>query len=338
MHSPRVTVVTVVYGQRWPMLKQVADSVLKDPKVTTLVIVDNGSADADAMDAYALGKSARITILRQSKNIGYSGAISKGLEHARGTDCEYVLVLDDDSVPEEGAIDMFLDNLKLFPDNKVVLAGNRVNVPGNEKVFRRPTLTRTIPKGTLFEVFSLKKLVELGRLILRIPMPAKGPFVPIVPLEAFVTGGSFLPIEAVREAPLPDGSLFIYGEDLEYSWHILRLGYIAYVCSRPRIIDIDMTFPKEGGHIFGLFDPGFALYKVYYRTRNAVIISRRNTTQVPPVLFFNVMIRTTGLLLIGLFAMGPGIGFMLRARTIIRAVWDGYGNHRPVPAYVHTPN
>lgn len=320
------------------MLKQVADSLLKDPKVTTFVIVDNGCADADAMDAYALEHKERIVILRQSKNIGYSGAISKGLEHARDTDCDYVLVLDDDSVPEDGAIDMFLENLKLFPDNKVILAGNRVNVPGNEKVFRRPTLTDTMPKGTLFEVFSIKKFVDFVRLILRIPMSANSPFIPIVPLEAFVTGGSFLPIEAVREAPLPDGSLFIYGEDLEYSWRILRLGYAAYVCARPRIIDIDMTFPKEGGHIFGLFDPGFALYKVYYRTRNAVIISRRNTTQIPPILFINVVIRTTGLLLIGLFTMGPTPSYLLRVRTIIRAVRDGYSSGRPIPAYVHAPN
>jgi glycosyltransferase involved in cell wall biosynthesis len=319
------------------MLKQVADSMLKDPKATTFVIVDNGCADAEAMDAYALAYPDRIVILRQSRNIGYSGAISKGLEYARDTECDYVLVLDDDSVPEEGAIDLFLENLKLFPDRKIVLAGNRINVPGNEKVFRRPTLKRTIPKGTLFEVFSLEKFVSLFRLLLRIPMSANAPFVPIVPLEAFVTGGSFLPIEAVREAPLPDGSLFIYGEDLEYSWRIIRLGYAAYVCARPRIIDIDMTFPEEGGHIFGLFDPAFALYKVYYRTRNAVIISRRNTTQLAPVLFLNVLIRTIGLLLIGLFTMGLTRAYLGRARTILRAVRDGYGTGRPVPEYVHAP-
>lgn len=338
MHNPRVTVVTVVYGQRWPLLKQVADSLLKDPKVTTFVIVDNGCSNAQEMDAYALSYGERVVVLRQARNIGFSGAIEKGLGFARDTDCEHVLVLDDDSVPEDGAIDMFLENLKLFPDKKVVLAGNRVNVPGNEKVFRRPPLTHTIPKGTLFEVFSIKKFVELIRLVLRIPMSANSPFIPIVPLEAFVTGGSFLPIEAVREAPLPDGSLFIYGEDLEYSWRIIRLGYPAYVCARPRIIDIDMTFPKEGGHIFGLFDSAFPLFKVYYRTRNAVIISRRNTTQVPLVLYINVVVRTLGLLLIGLFTMGPTPAYLLRAQTIVRAVWDGYSTGRPVPGYVKAPN
>ncbi len=169
-------------------------------------------------------------------------------------------------------------------------------------------------------------------------MSANAPFVPIVPLEAFVTGGSFLPIEAVREAPLPDGSLFIYGEDLEYSWRIIRLGYAAYVCARPRIIDIDMTFPEEGGHIFGLFDPAFALYKVYYRTRNAVIISRRNTRQWAPVLLANVILRTLGLLLIGLGTMGPTRAYFARARVMLDAVRDGYRDTREVPSYIKAPH
>ena len=30
---------------------------------------------------------------------------------------------------------------------------------------------------------------------------------------------------AVREAPLPDASLILYGDDIEYSWGIKKLGY-----------------------------------------------------------------------------------------------------------------
>ncbi|HRH55590.1 MAG TPA: glycosyltransferase [Candidatus Paceibacterota bacterium] len=337
MEQTRVTAVTVVYGDRWSLLKQVAEATLSDPKTTTFVIVDNGCSDSEAMDTYAGNYPGRIVILRQPKNIGYSGAIEKGLAYARTTDCDFVFVLDDDSIPEEGAIDMFLENLKLFPDQKVVLAGNRVNVPGNSKIFRQPVLAHPVPKGTLFEVFSFKKIIALFRLLMRIPMSADRPFVPIVPMEAFVTGGTFLPIEAVREAPLPDGSLFIYGEDLEYSWRIIRLGYRAYVCARPHITDIDMTFPQEGGHIFGLFDSKFPPYKVYYRTRNAVIISRRNTIQSSPVLLLNIVIRTIGLLLIGLFSAGPTPTFAFRARIILRAVRDGYRHPWPLPSYINAP-
>jgi GT2 family glycosyltransferase len=332
-----VTVVTVVFGDRWNLLRQVADAVLSDSKVTTFVIVDNGCADAVAMDEYASRCGDRVVILRQTRNIGYSGAISKGLAYARDTDCEFVFVLDDDSVPEEGAIDYFLENLKFFSSRKVVLTGNRVDVPGNEKVFYRQPNRNHLPKGTIFEVFGFRKILNLARLLLRIPKPADGPFLPMVPTQAFVTGGSFIPIEAVREAPLPDSSLFIYGEDLEYSWRIRRLGYECYTCARPIINDIDLTFSREGDHIFDLFSPSFRSYKVYFRIRNAVIISRRNTTQTAPVLLVNVLLWTFGLLCIGLVTAGFSRIYPERARLIVRAVRDGYGESRTPPAYLKIP-
>ena len=116
-----VTAVTVVYGTRWPLLEQVANACLSDSRFRTFVIVDNGCKDAVAMDAYAARFPGRVIVLRQEKNIGYSGAINKGLTFARDTTCDFIFVLDDDSVPETGAIDYFLKNLELFGEQKVIL-------------------------------------------------------------------------------------------------------------------------------------------------------------------------------------------------------------------------
>lgn len=337
-NSISVTVVSVVYGDRWHLLKQVADAVLQDEKVTKFVIVDNGCVDSKAMDQYASDHSNRIVILRQEKNIGYSGAISKGLEYAQSTECNYVFVLDDDSVPELNAVDHFLDTLKLFPDNKVVLAGNRIYMPGNALVFHRKPIASTKPKGTLFDVFNLKSLGNLVRIVLHRSRPANHPFIPIVPLEAFVTGGSFIPIEAVRKASLPDSELFIYGEDLEYSWRILRMGYTCYAVSRPIIRDIDLTFqPREGSHISGLFDVNTPDFKVYFRMRNAVIISRRNTTQWKIILILNVIIWFIGLSLIGLLKIGPTPIYFRRIGLIARALLTGFFPKIPFPTSVKKP-
>ena len=338
MANSRVTVVTVVYGDRWNLLRQVADAVLTDPKVSVFVIVDNGCTDPDAMDVYASAHGKRVVILRQRENIGYSGAIRQGLEFARTTDCDRVLVLDDDSVPEPGAIDLFYENLKFFPEpEKVILAGNRIDVADNAKVFNRLPPKDLMPKGTLFEVFSFSKFLSLIRLLLRVPKPARAPYLPMVPLTALVTGGSFIPIEAIRTTELPDPSFFIYGEDLEFSWRMRRKGYDCYVCARPIIRDIDLTFTNEGDHIFDLFKPGFREYKVYFRIRNAVIISRRNTTQAAPVLLLNVLVWTAGLLGIGLVSRGPSKTFFSRARVILRAVRDGYGSDRTPPRFIEIP-
>lgn len=334
----RVTVVTVVFGDRWGLLRQVADSLLSDPLATTFVIVDNGCADPESMDSYAADYPDRVVVLRQEENIGYSGAIRKGLEYARTTDCDRVFVLDDDSVPELGAIGRLYENLAFFPEpEKIILAGNRIDVADNAKVFNRLPSKTLMPKGTLFEVFSFRKFVSLARLLLRIPKPARDPYLPMVPLEALVTGGSFIPIEAIRTTELPDAALFLYGEDLEFSWRMRRNGYSCYVCAQPVIRDIDLTFSKEGDHIFDLFESRFRDYKVYFRIRNAIIISRRNTTQTPHVLLANVLIWTVGLLAIGFFAKGPSKTFFKRARIILRAVRDGYGSDRTPPPFIEIP-
>lgn len=333
----KVTVVTVVYGTRWPLLKQVADACLSDSQVETFIIVDNGCHDAIAMDEYAKNHGERVVVLRQEKNIGYSGAISKGLTVARDTDCDFVFVLDDDSVPEEGAIDYFMTNLQFFKDKKVILVGNRVDVPGNKDIFTTRPLQDTPPRGTLFEVFSVRKFINVCKLVLGIQPSTSNPFIPIVPTEAFVTGGTFLPIEVVRNVDVPDASMFIYGEDLDYAWRIRKLGYQSYACSRPIIHDIDMTFPNYGDHIFGLFNPKTPAYKVYYRMRNAVRISKRHSYQSFLVLILNVVVWYIGLCIIGLIKWGPNRTYLGRAWLVAQALYTGFVPSTPMPKSVVTP-
>lgn len=337
MNTAKVTIVTVVYGSRWPFLKQVAEACLSDVQVKTFIIVDNGCHDTLLMDEYASAYKDRVIVLRQEKNIGYSGAISKGLTYARETDCDFVFVLDDDSVPEEGAIAHFLDNLRLLGDRKVILVGNRVDVPGNKDIFTTRPLQDAPPRGTLFEVFSFRKLVNAFNLLLGKKPRTDYPFIPVVPTEAFVTGGTFLPIEVVRTVEVPDASMFIYGEDLDYAWRIRRLGYQSYACARPIIHDIDMTFPNYGDHIFGLFNPNTPAYKVYYRMRNAVRISRRHSYQSSFVLSLNVAVWYIGLCIIGLIKWGPSKAYGKRAWLVLQALWTGFFPDTAVPKDVVIP-
>jgi GT2 family glycosyltransferase len=332
-----VTIVTVVYGKRWGLLRQVLDVCLLEPRYTTLIIVDNGCTDPQAMDAYAASHGERIVILRQIKNIGYSGAINQGLARARTTDSDFVFILDDDSVPEEGAVDHFLTNLAMFGDRKVILVANRVDVPGNKDIFTTRPLHDAPPRGTLFEVFSWRKFVAAVKLLLGIPPRTNHPFVPIVPTEAFVTGGTFLPMEIVRTVELPDASMFIYGEDLDYAWRIRKLGYQSYACARPIIRDIDMTFPNYGDHIFGLFNPATPAYKVYFRMRNAVRISLRHSDQSRFVLALNIVVWYVGLCLIGLYKWGLSRSYIARARLVAVALYTGFVPTTAIPKSVVVP-
>ena len=332
MKIAKVTVVTIMFGNRWKFLSQVVAAVMKDPHVATLIIVDNGSENKTKIEEGTKEYGKRIVILRQEKNLGSAGGFGIGLARARETDCDHVLILDDDCIPEDGAIDMFLDTLKLFRDQKVVLLGNRSNVLANKEYFYKPSLANDGVRGTFFEIFSFRKFFYFFKLlILRNAGGYKrGPFIPIIPIESFIYGGAFLPIEAVREAPLPDASLFLYGDDIEYSWNVKKLGYGTYLCSSPHISDIDFTFGANSSHIFGQFDPQTAPFRVYYRMRNMVRLSIRHSRQNKLVLFISIVVWAFGLLILGLSKQGPTKNFFKKAKLIIQAVYAGYYPNSPM--------
>lgn len=316
---------TIMYGDRWKFLSQVIIAVMRDPYITKLVIVDNGSKNKEEIENGIREYGDRVTVLRQEKNLGSAGGFAVALEYARGTDCDYVFILDDDSVPEEGAIMSFIEIMRLFPDKKVVLSGSRDNVLDNKERFYKPSIPDDSPRETFFEVFSFKKLTHFIKLFSwRKKKIKRGPFIPIIPTEGFVYGGAFIHIEAVREAPLPDASLFLYGDDVEYSWNIKKLGYESYLCSKPRIKDVDLTFGENGSHLFGQFEPTTLSFKVYFRMRNMVRLSVRHSKQSGPMLFLNVFFWTLGLLTLGLFKLGPTKFYWQRAWLIAKAVIGGY--------------
>lgn len=325
---PRVAAVTIMYGDRWKFLSEVVKATMRDPHIVHMVIVDNGVTYPDQIKEGVAIYGDKVTVLETGRNLGSAGGFAVGLEHARGLEADYIFVLDDDSVPEEGFVQSFMDILKLFPDKKVVLSGSRYDVLDNKEYFYMPSIPNDAPRGTFFEVFSWKKVVHFLNLLFRVKKKhRRGPFIPVIPTEGFIYGGLFLPIEAVRTAPLPDRSLFLYGDDVEYSWNIKKLGYASYLCTVPRIHDIDLTFGESDSHIFGQFDPQTAPFKVYYRLRNMVRLSRKHSKQGKVVLFLNVAIWVFGLFVLGLIKRGPTPGYFKRIALMSQAVYAGYFPH-----------
>lgn len=323
---PRVTAVTIIFGDRWKFLTQVVTAVMKDPHITTLIIVDNGSQNKDEIINGTKEYGERVKVIREEKNLGSAGGFAIGLEAARGTDCDFVFVLDDDSVPEDGTITSFMEIMRLFPDQKVVLSGSRFNVLENKEHFYRPSVHDDIPGYTFFEVFGWAKVKNFLKLFFwkQKRVHKRGPFIPIIPTQGFVYGGAFIPIDAVRKAALPDKTLFLYGDDVEYSWNIKKLGYSTYLCSIPRLYDVDLTFGTNSSHIYGQFDPQTKPFRVYYRIRNMVRLSRKHSKQGKVVLLVNIFLWMLGLFILGFYEYGPTVNYFKRVVLMCKAVWAGY--------------
>jgi GT2 family glycosyltransferase len=342
MHSelPRVAVLTVTYGARWEFLSRVLEAVMKDPHVMKMVIVDNGSKNKESIQAGAHPYGDKVIILRQEKNLGSAGGFAKGIEYVRNLDCEYVLMLDDDNLPEDGAIGRFLEQKKMFQNEKVILVGNRVNIPGNTDIFFGNEKGNVVPKGTFFEALSWKKIQHFLSLLTGRELHKKRAHVTPrshIANESFVYGGAFLPIQAIRQAPIPDEKLVLYGDDIEYSWGIKRLGYESYICYSPKIYDIDMSF-GEGSQAVGVMSPETRDFRAYYRIRNMILISRRNTTQSKFMLFLNSILWLAGLFALGAVRYGISRGYVKKVVLASRAFLAGYFPHMQVPDNARLPH
>jgi hypothetical protein len=66
----KVTAVTIMYGDRWKFLSQVVEAVMRDPYITTFVIVDNGSKNEMEIKEGVKVYGDRVVVLRQEKNLG----------------------------------------------------------------------------------------------------------------------------------------------------------------------------------------------------------------------------------------------------------------------------
>ena len=103
----KICVVTVTYGNRFHLLKQVVDAGLKEG-VCKVIVVDNNSEteSREKLKEYEreLGNQ-KIEVLYLDSNYGSAGGFKKRLEEEYSDpECEFIWLLDDDNIPVEGSL------------------------------------------------------------------------------------------------------------------------------------------------------------------------------------------------------------------------------------------
>lgn len=107
---------------------------LKDQQV---IIVDNGSdlPVVDLLNAWLEGAPARRKLLKLGQNQGIAAAQNKGVALAQAEGCQFVLLLDHDSIPEAGLMEnmLVLARAQLKSDKQFAALGARLIDPRSKK-------------------------------------------------------------------------------------------------------------------------------------------------------------------------------------------------------------
>ena len=104
------------------------------PEGTTLLVVNDGSADATGSILSRLSRElGNLTVVTNPKNLGYGGAIRTAIRKAAEIGCDYVLFMDSDLTNDPKYIGPFVDMMRegvdLIKASRYVKGGRAIGVP-----------------------------------------------------------------------------------------------------------------------------------------------------------------------------------------------------------------
>jgi len=127
-----VNIITLNYNQNDYTLKCVESLTESNFEEFLILVVDNGS---DMENYQNLKKQIegndKVELLRLNKNIGYVGGINHGLKNLDQNKCEYVLILNNDTIIDANAIKYLVDSCIQYA-NKAIVTGKVYNYGGGK--------------------------------------------------------------------------------------------------------------------------------------------------------------------------------------------------------------
>jgi GT2 family glycosyltransferase len=289
--AAQTCVVTVTYGDRFHLLKEVVDAAVASG-VGKLVIVDNASSPASqfAIEGLQAQLAEKVAVIRFAQNLGSAGGYKAGLIYARErSGCDYIWLLDDDNRPAAEALAVLSRHYAALSQtisrNQLAVISLREQMGDLSRVAAGEPVATVFPPRSSFSGFHLfharMQLRKLGRSIVMRRATNVSPrkvscervLIPFCPY-----GGLFFHRDVLEKIGYPDERLFLYSDDNEFTWRFTRKGGRLFLIPGSIVEDLDNTWRVKRDEP----DPFFSTYllslddfRIYYRVRNQVRFERQ---------------------------------------------------------------
>ncbi|WP_078059039.1 glycosyltransferase [Tropicimonas marinistellae] len=300
LNAPTRLAAVVVTFNRLDQVKRTIARLLDEP-CDRLIVIDNGSTDGTKEWLRTID-NPRVRVIMAPGNLGGAGGFELGLRKAMELDDpDWVVIMDDDARPEPGCFSTFLEQDMSEWD---AVSAAVYQKDGEICEMNRPTINPFWHMPTFFRT-ALKSLVGRSRGGFHIPDEAYESSPQEIDATSFV--GLFLPRETIAKAGYPDGSLFIYGDDVLYTLGLrkagMRIGFVP-----------DLRFEHDFNRAYNgdacLYNP---IWKAYYTARNGLLVYRL----AAGMLFWPAFL----VILLKWLSAGRHYGEV--RRTYYRMVWHG---------------
>jgi GT2 family glycosyltransferase len=200
-------------------------------------VVDNASTDGST--AYLRQRFESVKLIANEKNIGFANANNQGLANCQG---KYVLYLNPDTLLPEDCLSKSLAFMEANPNAGALgirmIDGTGAFLPESKRSFPSPF-------ASLYKLAGLSKLFPRSKVFGRYALGYLDEF---ANHEVEVLAGAFMLVrtEIVRKLRGFDPDFFMYGEDIDLSYRIQKLGYKNYYFSESTIIHFKGESTRKG--------------------------------------------------------------------------------------------
>jgi len=200
-------------------------------------VVDNASSDGSV--EMVKEKFQWINIIANTENVGFSCANNQAIKLAKG---EFVLLLNPDTLVEEDTFTKCIDFMYQTPDTGA-LGVKMIN--GNGEFLPESKRALPIPSVAFYKIFGLSKLFPRSKIFGSYHLT----YLDNNKTQSVeVLSGAFMFIrkKVLDDIGLLDETFFMYGEDIDLSYRIIKAGYKNYYLPDTRIIHYKGESTKKG--------------------------------------------------------------------------------------------
>lgn len=298
----KVVVVTVTFNDVDFLLREIRFLKKQTYKIYRIVIVDNNSNEQCKEKLRNIKNDDNIDIIWLDNNIGGAGGFQKGMEYAyKKYNSDWYWLMDADAYPQEDCLEKLLE-YKDLTNNIGYLAPL---IMGDD-----------LKKYQLYHHKRLSAFLEKDLYIYN----ESDEIQDTTPIEADAFVGPLISRKAVAELGFPKGELFIYGDDLEYTYRISRK-FNSYLIKSAVINHRDQ--PSNAG-----VQKPVNWWKDYYMYRNRIFFIKefQNNKFKKYIGYILVRLRCTKQVLLAYRLKYNKKLINFRIATIRRAYKDGLNN------------
>jgi GT2 family glycosyltransferase len=263
----KLTIVIVNYNVKY-FLEHCLHAVSKAIKGVDaeVFVVDNNSVDGSVEMLQT--KFPQVRLIANKANVGFSKANNQAIHKAEG---EYILLLNPDTVVEEDTFRKVLD----YMDHHEDTGGLGVKmVDGKGKFLPESKRSLPTPSVAFYKIFGLSGLFPKSKTFGKYHL---GYLHKDEVNEVEVLSGAFMLLrkKVLDQIGLLDETFFMYGEDIDLSYRILKAGYKNIYFPETRIIHYkgESTKKSSVNYVVTFYKAMIIFARKHFSTKNASTLS-----------------------------------------------------------------